>query len=392
MTNKPDSKSKKGLKTIAKQLAKSAKLHANQAKKVKSFAEARRFSLRLRRGDRPLTVRKTPSKIKMGDRMDPVKSELIRMRSILNPVFTPETITKKLIAQVGDANTTPYAKVPGFLDYLKKTNPEKYQAFMRATQRAKDDNQAYIDSAAKDLSRPNESRRVTQAANRIVARDKGAKELRKLGLTADTSDDNLSAGERKAREKGGKQGLLTHIGRGGHRFLRKMRKQQSTPKSSRASQVKQQELPMVDQTQISEDLRKWVQQNWVDIGAPKKGGGFKPCGRSKGEKRRGYPKCVPAAKAASMSKGQRRSAVKRKRAAGNPGGKPTMVATFKKRGKKREALERLGQIIEGKLCPRGKAAAKRKFKVYPSAYANMYASAVCSGKVTPGGKKKGKKK
>jgi hypothetical protein len=41
----------------------------------------------------------------------------------------------------------------------------------------------------------------------------------------------------------------------------------------------------------------------------------------------------------------------------------------------------------GKLCPRGKAAAKSKFKVYPSAYANMYASAVCSGKVTPGGKK-----
>ena len=45
-----------------------------------------------------------------------------------------------------------------------------------------------------------------------------------------------------------------------------------------------------------------------------------------------------------------------------------------------------------RLCPRGKAAAKRKFDVYPSAYANMYASAVCSGKVTPGGKKKGKKK
>ena len=44
-----------------------------------------------------------------------------------------------------------------------------------------------------------------------------------------------------------------------------------------------------------------------------------------------------------------------------------------------------------KLCPKGKAAAKRKFKVYPSAYANMYASAVCSGKVTPGGKKKKKK-
>ena len=45
-----------------------------------------------------------------------------------------------------------------------------------------------------------------------------------------------------------------------------------------------------------------------------------------------------------------------------------------------------------KLCPRGKAAAKRKFDVYPSAYANMYASAVCSGKVTPGGKKNRAKK
>ena len=43
-----------------------------------------------------------------------------------------------------------------------------------------------------------------------------------------------------------------------------------------------------------------------------------------------------------------------------------------------------------KLCARGKAAAKRKFKVYPSAYANMYASGVCSGKITPGGKRKKK--
>jgi hypothetical protein len=42
-----------------------------------------------------------------------------------------------------------------------------------------------------------------------------------------------------------------------------------------------------------------------------------------------------------------------------------------------------------KLCPRGKAAAKRKFKVYPSAYANAYASKVCAGKIKdPSGKKK----
>ena len=34
-----------------------------------------------------------------------------------------------------------------------------------------------------------------------------------------------------------------------------------------------------------------------------------------------------------------------------------------------------------KLCARGKAAAKRKFSVYPSAYANAYASKICAGKI-----------
>lgn len=34
-----------------------------------------------------------------------------------------------------------------------------------------------------------------------------------------------------------------------------------------------------------------------------------------------------------------------------------------------------------KLCARGKSAAKAKFKVYPSAYANGYAIQVCKGKI-----------
>ena len=79
-------------------------------------------------------------------------------------------------------------------------------------------------------------------------------------------------------------------------------------------------------------LRKWVQEKWVDIGAPKKKGKYQPCGRSKGSKRK-YPKCVPLAKARSMSESQKRSAVRRKRAAGNPGGKPTNVKTFVKKKK-----------------------------------------------------------
>ena len=42
-----------------------------------------------------------------------------------------------------------------------------------------------------------------------------------------------------------------------------------------------------------------------------------------------------------------------------------------------------------KLCPRGKSAAKRKFKVYPSAYANAYASKICAGKIKdPSGTKR----
>ena len=87
-------------------------------------------------------------------------------------------------------------------------------------------------------------------------------------------------------------------------------------------------------------LKEWFGKgkkgDWVDIGAPKKNGKYQPCGRSKGSKRK-YPKCVPIAKARKMTASQIRSAVKRKRAVKQGvGGKPTNVATFKKKkGKKR---------------------------------------------------------
>ena len=47
-----------------------------------------------------------------------------------------------------------------------------------------------------------------------------------------------------------------------------------------------------------------------------------------------YPKCVPRSKANSMTAAQIRSAVQRKRAAGNPGGKPTNVKTIVNKKKK----------------------------------------------------------
>ena len=74
--------------------------------------------------------------------------------------------------------------------------------------------------------------------------------------------------------------------------------------------------------------------DWVNIGAPKKNGRWQPCGRKSASGGGKYPKCVPRSKANRMTKAQIRSAVQRKRAAGNPGGKPTNVATIARKKKK----------------------------------------------------------
>lgn len=82
-------------------------------------------------------------------------------------------------------------------------------------------------------------------------------------------------------------------------------------------------------------LGKWLRQKWVDISRKDTRGKHPPCGASAGKKERKggsakYPKCRPARSAASMTKGEKRSAVTRKRKAKNTGGKPKMVATYKK--------------------------------------------------------------
>ena len=75
-------------------------------------------------------------------------------------------------------------------------------------------------------------------------------------------------------------------------------------------------------------LRSWVKENWVDIANKKSDGSYPKCGRSGGEKRKNYPKCVPIAKARAMSKGQRAGAVRRKQAKANTGPTPSRAATF----------------------------------------------------------------
>jgi len=137
---------------------------------------------------------------------------------------------------------------------------------------------------------------------------------------------------------------------------------------------------------LNEDLDNWFKEKWVNIGK-KVDGKHPPCGTS-GEKR-GYAKCVPAAKAAGMSKKEKESATRRKRAAQNDAGRggkdssgqgktPIYVST--KKNENMNIEERLNLFLE-KNCPTdpgkwsaSKAAAKSKFDVYPSAYANGWAA------------------
>ena len=100
-------------------------------------------------------------------------------------------------------------------------------------------------------------------------------------------------------------------------------------------------------------LRSWVKENWVDIANKRKDGSYPKCGRSGGEKRKNYPKCVPIAKARRMTKGQRAGAVKRKQALSNTGPTPSRAATFAKRNKKAKGgltnTPYIGSYISGDL-------------------------------------------
>ena len=77
---------------------------------------------------------------------------------------------------------------------------------------------------------------------------------------------------------------------------------------------------MLNERKYQGGLRKWFKQKWVNIAKKKKGGGHPECGT--GGSKKGYAKCVPASKARSMSKKQKKSAVSRKRAAQRKAGRP----------------------------------------------------------------------
>ena len=147
---------------------------------------------------------------------------------------------------------------------------------------------------------------------------------------------------------------------------------------------------------LEEDLRQWFKQKWVRMDT--KGNIKGDCAREPGE---GKPKCLPQAKAQALGKEGRASAAQRKRREDpNPErkGAPINVKTesveescwdkYVQKGMKKKGNrmvpncvpEEVEQIDEKNVptspekWARAKSAAKSKFAVYPSAYANAWAS------------------
>ena len=119
---------------------------------------------------------------------------------------------------------------------------------------------------------------------------------------------------------------------------------------------------------IQEDLRKWFKEKWVRMDT--KGNIKGQCAREPGE---GKPKCLPLAKAQAMSQEKRARITKRKRredpVADRAGkGEPPVFTSNE------EFLYEENKPTKPKLWSKAKALAKKKFDVYPSAYANLWAS------------------
>jgi hypothetical protein len=136
-------------------------------------------------------------------------------------------------------------------------------------------------------------------------------------------------------------------------------------------------------------LGDWFnKEKWVDISRKEKGK-HPPCGASAGKGKRkknpkhSYPKCRPAAEAASMSKSEKQKAVKQKRKAEGEsahigkGRKPVMVS-HKKKNKKKNMIDEntlneaklkrkksKNKPNNPKLWSQCKSLAKQKFDVYP---------------------------
>jgi len=202
-----------------------------------------------------------------------------------------------------------------------------------------------------------------EAARQSMRRKGGVQDVQMASVSA------LPSGKQVILDRG----KLTTVGKAERERVRAeiLAKQQPTSSQVHVDTVmggkkKRKKRPSRDEVLKRGGLGKWFDEKWVDLSRPKEGGGFEECGRPDAKEGK-YPKCVPASKAGKMSDKERRSAVRRKRKAESEqkreGKKPINVPTMKK---SRNVPTNM------KLYSRVKAEAKKKFDVYPSAYANAW--------------------
>lgn len=158
-----------------------------------------------------------------------------------------------------------------------------------------------------------------------------------------------------------------------------LRKKAEKPITELKNQDDNQEL---DSHITREDLRKWFSKtdpegDWKRINS--KGEVAGPCAREPGEPK---PKCMSKEKRAELSKSERAAAVATKRKhdpvadRAGKGGKPINVSNYGKGklGEETEQIDEKNKPTNPALWSRAKSMARSKFDVYPSAYANGWAS------------------
>ena len=129
---------------------------------------------------------------------------------------------------------------------------------------------------------------------------------------------------------------------------------------------------------IDESLRDWVKEKWVRIDSSGNIAGA--CGTSKDKKN--PDRCLPIAKARSLSKTQRAATAAKKKKAGSKGAQvvPNTKAAKVTREQIMETLSALLMEKSGYVPTQpdkwsyAVSQARAKFDTYPSAYANLWAS------------------
>ncbi len=120
-----------------------------------------------------------------------------------------------------------------------------------------------------------------------------------------------------------------------------------------------------EDSELGESLRDWFKkEKWVRISTSGDIAG--PCGTSKNTKN--PDRCLPKAKAQSLSKAERAATARKKKAAGSKGAQ--VVPNTKKAKVTREQLIELVADVLCEKDDRCTRIAKRKYDTWPSAYAS----------------------